>query len=199
MTRAIDQTPAPLGTRRLLLDAAVDLIAERGWTAVTSRAIAERAGVNNGVVHYHFDSMGALRRAAVEHTLAALAGDSLNAFGAAATTADAICALADALSASMSDTATTMLLEAMLHAPRDAHVRDLMGQMLLPYRDAIGQKLQADVAAGRLAPTTDTAALAAALLACVDGLMLHAMVDHQLDVRAAATTIAALLDAHQGA
>lgn len=199
MTRAIDQEQRPTGTRARLLDAAVDLIADRGWTAVTSRAIAERAGVNNGVVHYHFDSMDALRRAAVEHALATLAGDSLDVFADADTTADAICALADALPASTSDTATTVLLEAMLHAPRDGHVRDLMGQMLTPYRDAIERMLQVDVAAGRLAATTDTSALAAALLACVDGLTLQALVDHQLDVRAAAASIAALLDAHRGA
>lgn len=200
MTSAIDQAEAPTGTRRRLLDAAVELIAELGWTAVTSRGIAARAGVNNGVVHYHFGSMDALRRAAVEHALAALLGDSLDAFTAAATTGDAVRALAEALPApALSDTATTVLLEAMLHAPRDSHVRDLLGQMLVPYRDTIDEKLRADVAAGRLPPATDTARLAAALLACLDGLMLHAMVDPRLDVRAAAATVAALLDEQHGA
>jgi AcrR family transcriptional regulator len=182
------------------LDAAVDLIGELGWSAVTSRGIAERAGVNNGVVHYHFGSMDALRKGAVEHALAALLDDSVGAFTAATTARDAVGALAEALpSPAMADAATTVVLEAMLHAPRDTHVREQMSQMLVTYRDAIDQKLRDDVAAGRLPSATDTTQLAVALLACLDGLVLHAMVDHRLDVRAAAATVAALLDARQGA
>ena len=52
-------------TRARLLSAAASLIAERGWSAVTTRAVAERAGVNQALVHYHFGSIDNLRREAV--------------------------------------------------------------------------------------------------------------------------------------
>ncbi len=40
-----------------LLDAAERLLVEHGYAAITSRALAARAGVNNGLVHYYFGSM----------------------------------------------------------------------------------------------------------------------------------------------
>ena len=40
-------------TRQRLLAASSSLIVERGWSAVTTRAVAERAGVNQALVHYY--------------------------------------------------------------------------------------------------------------------------------------------------
>ena len=40
-----------------LLDAAEALLVEVGYAAVTTRKLAERAGVNHGLVHYYFGSM----------------------------------------------------------------------------------------------------------------------------------------------
>ena len=40
-----------------LLDAAESLLVERGYAFVTTRRLAERAGVNHGLVHYYFGSM----------------------------------------------------------------------------------------------------------------------------------------------
>lgn len=48
--------------RLQLLSAAAELIAELGWTAVSTRILAERAGVTPGLVHYHFPSLQALLR-----------------------------------------------------------------------------------------------------------------------------------------
>ena len=40
-----------------LLDAAEQLLVEVGYAAITTRRLAERAGVNHGLVHYYFGSM----------------------------------------------------------------------------------------------------------------------------------------------
>ena len=53
MTKAAD-------TRDRILDAAVDLIAESGTSAVTLEAIAARAGVSKGGLLYHFPSKAAV-------------------------------------------------------------------------------------------------------------------------------------------
>ena len=41
-------------TRERILDGAREVLAERGLDGFTTRAVAERAGVSHGMVHYHF-------------------------------------------------------------------------------------------------------------------------------------------------
>jgi AcrR family transcriptional regulator len=49
--------------REQLLDAAIEVMSDRGTSGATTRAITERAGVPHGVFHYCFDSKAALLRA----------------------------------------------------------------------------------------------------------------------------------------
>jgi AcrR family transcriptional regulator len=66
--------------RQRLLGAAAELIAERGWAAVSTRAVADRAGLAPGLVHYHFTSVQALlsqAAIAVMHRAAAETGPLL--------------------------------------------------------------------------------------------------------------------------
>jgi len=44
-------------TTEALLDAAERLLIERGHAGITTRALANEAGVNNGLIHYYFGSM----------------------------------------------------------------------------------------------------------------------------------------------
>lgn len=73
-------------TQLALIQAAGELAAEKGFSAVTTRAIAERAGENIGSIHYHFGSRDKLFEAVLltacqrwlDHPLeAALAGCDL--------------------------------------------------------------------------------------------------------------------------
>ncbi|GAA0366242.1 TetR/AcrR family transcriptional regulator [Microbispora corallina] len=60
-------------TRQRLYRAAVDLIAEQGYTATTVDAIAERAGVAKGTVFYNFGSKEALFAGLLDHGIERLA------------------------------------------------------------------------------------------------------------------------------
>ena len=51
-------------TRQELIAAAQQLVVDGGWEIVTTRRVAERAGVSPGLVHYHVGSIEGLRRAA---------------------------------------------------------------------------------------------------------------------------------------
>lgn len=51
-------------TRELLLDSAGELFAEKGFDGVSTRMIAERAGVKLSAIHYHFGSKEKLYREA---------------------------------------------------------------------------------------------------------------------------------------
>jgi AcrR family transcriptional regulator len=55
-TGAPSKTAARASAEDALLDAAERLLRERGHAAITTRALAEEAGVNHGLVHYYFGS-----------------------------------------------------------------------------------------------------------------------------------------------
>ena len=44
----------PAGPREALLDAAERILVESGHASITTRRLAAEAGVNQGLVHYHF-------------------------------------------------------------------------------------------------------------------------------------------------
>lgn len=48
------------GAREALLEAAAELFVEKGYEAVSTRELAERAGVNLGAIQYHFGSKAKL-------------------------------------------------------------------------------------------------------------------------------------------
>jgi AcrR family transcriptional regulator len=55
-----------------LLDAAERLLVEQGYGAITTRKLAERAGVNAGLVHYYFGSMEEVMAQVLERFTAGL-------------------------------------------------------------------------------------------------------------------------------
>ncbi len=57
-------------TRRALVEAAVDVLRHDGFAAATARTIAARAGVNQGLVFYHFGSVVSLLLAALDEVSA---------------------------------------------------------------------------------------------------------------------------------
>src|SRR3954451_557098 len=56
-------------TRTRLMDAALDLLADRGEDGVTLRALTDAAGANVAAVSYHFGSLQSLCDASVEYAL----------------------------------------------------------------------------------------------------------------------------------
>jgi AcrR family transcriptional regulator len=59
-------TPRSAGTRRRLVEAAVETLKEVGYSGASARAIAERAGANQGLIFYHFGSVTNLLLAALD-------------------------------------------------------------------------------------------------------------------------------------
>ncbi|EME99482.1 TetR family transcriptional regulator [Streptomyces mobaraensis NBRC 13819 = DSM 40847] len=54
-------------TRRRVMDAAVDCLAEYGWAGSTVTVVAERAGVSRGALQHHFPTREDLFTSAVEY------------------------------------------------------------------------------------------------------------------------------------
>jgi AcrR family transcriptional regulator len=169
-------------TRSKISEAAVELVAELGWDAVTTRAVAARAGVNPALVHYHFGSMDALLRGAVVAALEQEIGPAVVPFAAEASLTDALAGAVDALGRFDPGTPTgALLIEAMVRAVRDPALSNLIVGSLAEFRELIAQRVRtaaADAPTANLPPEATGVFVAAAL----DGLLLHRIVDPATDI-----------------
>lgn len=182
------------GTRQQLLEATVELMAELGIDRVRTRSIAERAGVNPALVHYHFGSVAALVLEAAQDALLRTLGPSLDAFQSGATLSDSIRAILVWLDRYGRDTpGSTILAEAMVKATRNKAFRKWATDASRRFRSIIEERLRVARDAGELDPKQDLGATAVVLAAALDGLLFHRLVDPRLDVMQAAAPLEALV------
>ena len=174
MTKATDQDRASVtstergrSSRAKLLAAAVELIPEVGWNAVTTRLVASRAQVRSGLVHYHFDSLPALLRAAVATVLEDVLSGPLAALTAAPDPAEGVvAALREMDEYQGDDPASVLVTEAYLAATRDPELHAVMARIVIETRDAIAAWL-------REHGTPQPEAAAELVCAFFDGVVLH--------------------------
>lgn len=153
--------------RQRLLAAAMELVPERGWAAVSTRVLADRAGVTPSVVHYHFPSLQALLREAVLDAMREVLESVGPALAATQNPADLVSALFGSVEPySGVDPLSVLFIEAYLAARRDDELRDQIGGLLLAFRAQVSSWL-----AERGVP--DPEATTEVLVATVDGLLLH--------------------------
>ncbi|MEM7445132.1 MAG: TetR/AcrR family transcriptional regulator [Pseudomonadota bacterium] len=69
-------------TRATILDAAETVFAEAGFAGASMRAIAQRAGVNQPLIHYHFESKDRLYAEVIHRRAADINGQRLSALDA---------------------------------------------------------------------------------------------------------------------
>lgn len=67
-----DLTLTERARRSQLIDATIDLVAEKGYAGASLAGIAQNAGITKAAVLYHFPSKAHLVRAAYEHVIGAL-------------------------------------------------------------------------------------------------------------------------------
>ncbi len=163
-------------TRQRLLRATAAVIARDGWGAVTTRRVAEEAGLTSGLVHYHFASVDDLRRQA---TVAALDRLLIPVLEHLEANGDFTGTLADLLrelnGVNRPDVPEVALVyEAFLAAFRDDAIRAELARALTMFRERTAQLLQR-------ANAEEPDDLAVLVAAAVDGILLHALIDPDLD------------------
>lgn len=164
--------PSPMAARgeearRRLLVAALELVSERGWSAVSTRGLAERAGVTPSVVHYHFASVQAVLVEAVLAAMRAVLAEFDAVFERARTPEEAVDAVLGSVEGyTGADPLSLVFVEAYLAATRDEALRRGIGELVDGLRARIADRL-----GGWGVP--DAGAAAAVLVAAVDGLLLH--------------------------
>jgi len=153
--------------RDRLTGAAVELIAERGWAAVSTRILAERAGVAPGLVHYHFTSLPALLAEAAIGMMRTFVDALEPLLDAARTPDDALALLLGALDRyDGRDPTSRVFVETYLAASRDEQLRQAVGALLADFDRRLARWLGER---GVSAP----AETAAVLVAAIDGVLLH--------------------------
>ncbi|TDD80538.1 TetR/AcrR family transcriptional regulator [Actinomadura rubrisoli] len=181
-------------TRAVITEAAGALIAEVGWGQVTTRAIAMRADVPHGAVSYHFQGKeDLLRQAAIAGTRQALAQPL-----EAARHATGVHEVLDGTFAwftdgGLNDPTVVLLLETLRQSSRDPLLRAPIAEMLRAFRKALTDLARADQEKGDLVAGVSPSGTAALVAGLFDGLLLHLLLDPELDLHDAAGAVHTLL------
>ena len=163
-------------TRERLVAAAQHVIAEHGWSGVTTRRVAVQAGVNAGLVHYHFDSVAALRRAAVVAALQVAGAAAEPPSGDASVESLAQMMAGWLHLQDQHPQSAAVLLHGSLACLHDDLLREEVGAMLRRFRGDLAGWL---VARGH---DEDRAGQLSALIsAALDGVLLHHLIDPAAD------------------
>ncbi|MFF9347913.1 TetR/AcrR family transcriptional regulator [Streptomyces sp. NPDC014734] len=162
-------------TRERLIEATASLIPELGWGDVSSRRVAERAGVNTGVIHYHVGSIGELRRIAALRKIRTFFLDRV---GEALEEPDPVVAvevMLRALSANdPRDPELLLLYESLVAAGRDDQLRAETARLLAEFRQVL-----CDWFAAR--GVTRPLVVAVTLTAAIDGYLLQRSLDPSVE------------------
>ncbi|WP_329468440.1 TetR/AcrR family transcriptional regulator [Streptomyces sp. NBC_01431] len=193
MANLVDRATSGRGHRRReqLINAGVTLLADGGWPAVTTRAVAERAGTNTGLIHYHFGGLPGLHAA-----IARKAGDEVitpvvDALLEAQDPNAALGSVRDLVPATTGDGRTMRLaVEVMAGALRDPALGEVVRDGLRQARARIGERLGEFHPSWSEARRTGAATVVAALL---DGLLLHRLLDASLPVDEALAALGDLI------
>jgi AcrR family transcriptional regulator len=180
-------------TRQRLLNAAAELIAERGWGQVTTRAIAERAGLPHGTVSYHFQGKQELLTEAALHTIESLFPMSEL---AAIKTLDELIPLIKSWLGDqnpISPVSIGVLTEAMRESKHNPTLRHRLAIILREYRRTMAEVVSTEQLHGTIASGPAPSALATLIAAVGDGLLLHVLLDPELNVAEAIEALLALL------
>jgi len=171
-------TSRALDPRARILGATIELIGEAGWGRVTTRKVAERAGVNNALVHYYFGTKQALLVQAATEVLVGELGAPIEAL---VTADDLDTGLGEVLAwferEVQAGTQARVLAEITVQALHDPALKEVAARMLRELRGALADAVR------RLGPPdADADGVAQVLAALLDGLLFHRLIDPSLDL-----------------
>ncbi|KAB8196256.1 TetR family transcriptional regulator [Nonomuraea phyllanthi] len=194
MTNLADRPNSTRGDRRReqLVETGIALLAEHGWPGVTTRAVAERAGTNPGLIHYHFGGLPGLHAAIFRQATHLIVGPMVAELLGAEDERAALAMIRSMLPHTTGDERTTRLAaELIAGATRDPALGAMLRDELRKAREQIAGRL-ALLRPGR--PPAWATGVATLVVAAIDGLMLHHMIDSDLPVDEALSSVEKLLE-----
>lgn len=163
--------------RTRILVATITLLGELGWGQITTRKVAERANVNNALIHYYFGTKSKLLIEAATQVLLQQFGEPLTLL------ADPEVDVADGVAASIAWLGSTdldpsqlrTLSEITVNGLREPVLAGLSRTMLAEGREALSDRLMHDGFDQARAE-----GVATIVFALLDGLLLHRIIDPDL-------------------
>lgn len=192
MAKLGDRPTSQRGNRRReqLIEAGVALLAEAGWPGVTTRALAERADANVGLIHYHFGGLPDLHAAIAQKAAEEVIGPVLDALMQVEDLHAALDALGDLVPATTDAARTSRLaVELVAGGLRNPVLGEVLRGTLRRARAGIDARLAELHPSWPESRRSGAAVLVPALL---DGLMLHRVLDPDLPVEQALATLGEL-------
>jgi AcrR family transcriptional regulator len=153
--------------------AGLELLAENGWAGVTARGVADRAGTHQGLVHYHFGGLPALKRAIAAAAVHEAFAPAVEVLTAADSWPAGLTAVLRAAAVDGRPGAARISAELIAASLQDPEVGLLMRQTLADARADLVPWLSGT---GVAHPD----GLATLVVAALDGLLLHRLVDPTL-------------------
>jgi AcrR family transcriptional regulator len=195
-------TPRSSETRRRLVQAAVATLQEEGFVGASARAIAERAGANQGLIFYHFGSVTNLLLAALD----AVSDERLEHYSAAVEGVDSPGALVDVATAIFREDLdagyVTVLAEMIAGASSTPGLGPAVAARIEPWTEFTQQAIEGLLGDGPFAALLPAGDVAYGIVALYLGLeMLSHLTGDQapaLDLLAHAKSLAGLLDLVSG-
>lgn len=174
------------------MDAGIALLGREGWPGVSTRAVAEQAGTNPGLIHYHFGGLAGLHSEVFRQATDLVLGPMLTELLAAPDERAALETLRSMLARTPADEQSTRLAaELIMGAMRDPALGAVLRDGLRRARAQIADRLR-DLHPGW--PPSRPAGAAALIVASIDGLMLHYMIDGELPVEDVLSAVRELLE-----
>lgn len=185
-------------TRDALLSATRAAINDGGLESVTAREVTGRAQANLASIGYHFGSKDALVAEAlvaeVTDLVAPVLGLLADSEGAVDRAANAVTVLQDLFEVSLAR--IPAYLAALSQAPHDDGVRARLAALFEQVRERLAENIQGQLAAGELPGWVDPTAMAALIVAVVQGVVVAAALEPdraEADARALAGQLFGLL------
>lgn len=170
--------------REELVSAGVQLLGESGWASLTTRAVAERSGANPGLVHYYWGGLPGLKAEVAQRAVADAFDPALELLTSADSWPQGLAAVVRAGN-DLSPSEANIGAELIAASLRDPVVAELMRTALSDARITLSTWL---VGSG----VEDPEGIATLLLATLDGLLLHRLIDPDLPLAPVASAVASL-------
>lgn len=158
-------------TRAKLMDAAVGLTAREGVRAVTARAVATEAGVNQALVFYHFEGVEGLLHAAYDRATSAMVESYVADLSRVRTFSDLHELGIRLAERSRSDGTAALLSHVIASSHSDPAMAATLARQLGRWQEALSETVRRVLAARGLDDAMDVASMTNALAAASIGMI----------------------------
>ena len=133
-------------TRRALVEASIESLRFDGFAGASARAIATRAGVNPGLIFYHFGSVADLLLAGLAEVSARRMERYSAAVDAAVTPAEMVAVATGIFREDLDEGYVTVLVEMIAGAGSSPELGEKVAELLAPWRAAWNSVLEFSIA-----------------------------------------------------